>query len=153
MPKLAVTAAPASALTVQTRPETESHPLQPVNDDPGSGSAVNSSELPAPNCAEHVPGQSIPAGLEETAPDPAPARLTLTGSVKCAVAVLFASRATVQTSPDTESQPLQWSNPFSGSGVGVRSTSVSGRYEAVQVSPQSIPAGSDSTVPSPPARR
>ena len=52
-------------------------PLQPVNTEPASGVAVNTTEVPSPKSAAQVAPQVIPAGALVTVPVPVPALVTV----------------------------------------------------------------------------
>jgi hypothetical protein len=57
-------------------------PLKPTNRDDDPGVAVSVTMLPESNLAKQVPVlQLMPAGIEVTVPEPAPASVTLTGNV------------------------------------------------------------------------
>jgi len=68
-------------VTVQVAPETESHPLHPVNVDPSRGVAVRVTTVPEAYVAEQVYPQLIPAGLDDTRPLPFPVLFRVTVSV------------------------------------------------------------------------
>jgi hypothetical protein len=53
-------------------------PFQPANVEPGSGSAVSVTDVPAAKSAAHAPPQLMPAGSLVTVPVPAPSPSTLT---------------------------------------------------------------------------
>lgn len=59
--------------TVQVAAVPEQAPLQPEKVEPLAGAAVSVTDVPPSKFAEQVAPQSIPAGEEETAPDPVPA--------------------------------------------------------------------------------
>ena len=48
----------------------EQAPDQPANAEPGPATALRATVLPPHQRNEHVPPQSIPAGLEVTVPEP-----------------------------------------------------------------------------------
>jgi hypothetical protein len=52
-------------------------PVHPENVEPGAGDSPSVTRVPAGKAAEHVPGQSIPAGLLVTVPEPAPNSFTV----------------------------------------------------------------------------
>ena len=78
--KVAVTLCAAPIVTVHG-PVPEHAPPQPANVLPPFGVAVSVTLVPVTNALEHVPGQFTPAGLDVTAPVPAPAVATVSGNV------------------------------------------------------------------------
>src|SRR5690348_6293886 len=52
-------------------------PPQPMNLEDASGCAVSVSAVPTGKAMLHEPGQSIPAGMEVTRPEPVPLKLTV----------------------------------------------------------------------------
>ena len=64
-------------LTVQTCPDTASHPTQLVKDEPLFGTAVSVIVVPDAKLAPHVPAQLRPGGELVTVPDPLPAKSTV----------------------------------------------------------------------------
>jgi hypothetical protein len=82
--KLAVTERAASIVTLQVAAEPEQSPDQPAKTEPREAVAVSVTPLPSAKSALQAGAQLIPAGLEETEPEPAPASVTeslwLTGS-------------------------------------------------------------------------
>jgi hypothetical protein len=96
--------------------------------------------------------QSIPAGLEETEPLPAPARVTakvcVTGS-KPAVTERAALIVTVHVLELPEQSPDQPLKTDPGAAVAVSVTTAPWTKLALHVAPQLMPAGDESTVPEP----
>jgi hypothetical protein len=74
--KLAVTWRAASIVTLQVLELPEQSPDQPLKAEPGAAVAVRVTSVPSAKPAEQSEPQSIPAGLEETEPLPAPASVT-----------------------------------------------------------------------------
>jgi len=148
--KFAVTDLAASAATVQV-PAPAHDPLQPMNVEVPSETAVSVTEVPALKVYEQVPPQLIPAGDEVTVPPPVPVLAMLMPfwtTSKLAVADFAASTVTVQVAvplhaPD---QPVKIDVP---SAAGVRVTREPVVKLAEQVAPQAIPMGEDVMVPPP----
>jgi len=123
---VAVTDAAALIVTVHA-PVPEQAPLQPANVDPASGVAVSETEVPVLKLAVQVPGQVMPVGLLVTVPVPAPAVITVSGTlpgeVRSNVAMMLAPvvRSTVQVAPEALVQPVQPVNvdPAAGFAVSV----------------------------------
>jgi len=81
-PLLNVAVTLAAALTVTVQVPVPGHPvtpLQPANVDPSEANAVSVTAVPLGKPAEHVVagGQTIPAGLLVTVPDPVPGSVTV----------------------------------------------------------------------------
>jgi len=102
-------------------------PPQPAKLEPGSGFSLSASDEPVCTVVLQVPGQSIPAGLEVTRPEPLPVGETLTRTVpgggggsaeKEAMTLWSALRARSQVEVP-EHAPCQPSNfqPASGSAT------------------------------------
>jgi len=72
-PNVAVTVCAELIVTMQVPVPVQS-PLQPVNTRPASAVGVRLTEVPVAKLVEHVPPQSIPAGVDTS--DPPPALLT-----------------------------------------------------------------------------
>src|ERR687888_339247 len=126
-------------------------PLQPVNVEPAAAVAVSVTVVPSGKEAEQVAPQSIPAGELVTAPEPAPAFVTVSVcmiSAKSAVTARSWSMVTVQVPVPLQS-PLQPVKVEPASGVAVSVTVVPSAKEAEQVAPQSMPAGELVTEPEP----
>src|SRR5207237_514574 len=77
--KVAVTVVAALIVTLHVPVPVQPPPLQPANNEPDADVAVNVTTVPASYEAEHVAPQSMPAGLDVTAPLPAPALPTERG--------------------------------------------------------------------------
>jgi hypothetical protein len=75
--KVAVTLLSLSSGTVHEEAVPPQSPPQPPNAELESAAAVNVTDVPSGNGAEHVEPQSIPAGVELTAPPPLPLELTV----------------------------------------------------------------------------
>src|SRR5256885_7446535 len=132
-------------------------PLQPANVDAWAGVALKTTFVPSSNCAVQLAPQSIPAGLEEMRPAPAPEGVPVTlcvpgggGGIASKVTKIFVSAAILMAQPPRpEHPPPQPANRQPGSGTGGSTTRGASARVAQQVVPQSIPAGSDRTVPEP----
>src|SRR4051812_6479468 len=101
-------------------------PLQPVNAEPAAACACSTIVLVG--CAVHVPGQSMPAGVEMTLPEPVPVSCTVTrndggGAAKLAVTAWSASIVSVH-GPVPAQSPCHPLNEPPGSGPAVRTTAV-----------------------------
>jgi hypothetical protein len=122
----------------------EQAPLQPANWKPWSGVAVRATAVPLSKEALQVAPQSIPAGELVTLPLPplVTVRANWPGEVlaKLAVTLFAASTVTVQVAVP-EQAPLHPVNWYPLSGVAVRVTGVPLLKGALQVLPQSMPAG------------
>src|SRR5436190_5973660 len=95
--------------TLPVRPETESHPLQPLrNTEPNCGETVSVTVVPLTYGSEQSAPQLIPPGLDVTVPLPRPLLFTVSvnSSLNVAVTVRAALIVTVQDAPAAESQPL-----------------------------------------------
>jgi hypothetical protein len=109
---VAVTDFAASIVTWQV-PVPVHAPLQPEKIDPDAGVAVSVTEAPELKFAEHAEPQSIPAGDETTAPEPAPAFVTerakVPGAAVVKVAVTdFAAPIVTWHAPLPVHAPDQW---------------------------------------------
>ena len=101
---------------------------------------------------EQVAPQVIPAGLDETDPDPFPLLETFrlnVCSVNCAVTEVAAVTDTMQVPVPEHPPPDQPVNVEPVAGVAVSVTDVPYVKLFEQVAPQLIPAGLDVTVPLP----
>ena len=149
---VAVTLFAADMLTVQV-PVPAQAPLQPAKVLPVSGVALSVTVVPLLKLAAQVLPQSTPAGVDATRPEPVPDLLTVRGkavtaAVNVAVTLFAADMLTVQV-PVPEQIPLQPAKVLPASDVAVRVTVVPLLKLAVQVLPQSIPAGLEATRPEP----
>jgi len=95
--KLAVTEVAAFTVTVQVPVPVHPPPLQPVKVEPAAAAAVNVTDVPFANDAEHVAPHDMPVGLLVTVPLPAPALETVSVEVADAP-VPLTSRETVSPS-------------------------------------------------------
>jgi hypothetical protein len=93
----------------------------------------------------------IPGRLDVTVPLPVPAVVTVRARdiVKSGATVESRVRVTVQVGALPLQPPPQRSKTEPASGVAVRATVVFGSKDALHVAPQSIPAGSERTLPRP----
>src|SRR5690349_5605957 len=132
-------------------------PFQPAKVEPAAGVALKTTFVPSANCAVQLEPQSMPAGLEEMRPAPAPEGVTVTlclpaaaGATASKVTKTFVSATTLKAQPPRPEQPPpQPANCQPGSGTGVRTICVPSARAAEHVVPQSIPAGVDRTLPEP----
>src|SRR6267143_5682419 len=85
--KLACTSAVDASVQV---PVPRQAPPHPEKLESWAGWAVSATAVPDCAVMEHAPGQSMPAGLEVTRPEPVPLRTTLTWNVHGGVAVKVA---------------------------------------------------------------
>src|SRR5262245_38508421 len=119
--KVAVTWRAWSMFTWQG-PVPAQSPVQPANTEPWSGVAVRVTGLPASKAAWEVLAQAMPAGLEVSCPEPAPApdavRVT-ERRVKVAVTVRAWSIVTWQ-GPVPAQSPVQPAKTEVASGLGVK---------------------------------
>jgi len=148
--KVAVTVVAAFKVTEQVPVPEQPPPLQPVKIEPLAGVAVSVTNVPLSNEAEQVAPQSIPGGSEVTVPLPVPALLLVRLTVwrlKVAVTVVAAFRVTEHVAVPEQPPPLQPVKIEPLAGVAVSVTTVPVSNEAEQVAPQSIPGGSEVTVP------
>src|SRR4051812_41852489 len=154
--KAAPTCRSAKAVSWQL-PAPEHAPVQPEKVEPDAGVAVRTTLAPSSNRAEQAAPQSIPAGAEEIRPEPAPDGVTVTvclpagaGGIATKVTNTFVSVVSLTAHPPRPVQPPpQPANLQPGSGAGVSTTCAPSASSAEQVSPQSIPAGLERTVPDP----
>jgi len=111
--KVAVTLRAADMETVHVPVPAQPAPLQPENVEPEVGVAVSVTDWLESYEAEHVEPQLMPAGLEETVPEPVPALLTVSAkvwSVKVAVTLRAAFMATLHVLVPEQPSPLQPEN-------------------------------------------
>src|SRR5437588_9793627 len=127
-------------------------PPQPWKLQPLAGVAVRVTGVPALKLALQLAPQSIPAGVLVSLPWP-PATYTASVYViwvKLAVTLSAASMVRLQVPVPLHAPPQPWkSQPLAGAAVRV--TGVPELKLALQVAPQSIPAGELVTLPWPPA--
>jgi hypothetical protein len=161
--KFALTVLAALMLTVQVPVPEQPPPLQPVNVAVEDGMAVKVTSVPLLNDATQVAPQLIPAGELMTVPGPHPDRSAVSAKVevgvdgvevellrlKFAFTDIAALMLTVQVPVPEQPPPLQPVNVAVEDGMAVKVTSVPLLNDAVQVAPQSIPAGELVTVPGP----
>jgi hypothetical protein len=130
-------------------------PPQPAKVDVASGVGVRVTVVPAYTDARHVTGQLIACGCDEDVTDPLPVPLKGKAmvnacSIRLNVAVTDLDPLIVTTHGAVPVQPpLHPSNVEVASGVAVRVTSVPVSNTATQLVPQSIPEGTEATVPPP----
>ena len=70
--KMALTDRAFAIVTVHVAPDTESHPVQPVNSESAAAVAVSVTCEELTNVPEHPAGQLMPAGADVTVPPPLP---------------------------------------------------------------------------------
>lgn len=148
--KVAVTDLAASIVTVQV-PVPVQVPDQPVKSESDVGAAERVTMVPTAKVAVQLAPQLIPAGDDVTVPLPLPVLATPNEKVlvKVAVTDLPAFMVTVQVTPLALSHPAHAVKIESAAGVAVRVTTVPVTKAPEQVTPQSIPAGEEVTVPAP----
>ncbi len=127
-------------------------PLQPAKVAPPEGTAVSETELPVGKLAKQLSPHVIPLGLLVTVPAPVPdfvtvKRAVLTAALKMAATVELG--VAVQGPVPEQPPPLHPANEEPAAGAGVNVTGAPASNCAVQVPPQSMPAGVDVTVPLP----
>jgi len=121
---VAVTLRAADIATVHVPVPEQPAPLQPVNVEPAVGDAESVTDRLESNDAEHVAPQLIPAGLDETVPEPVPALLTVSAKV-WRVNVAVTERAAVMETvhvPVPVHAPLHPVNVEPAVGDAVRTT-------------------------------
>jgi hypothetical protein len=128
-------------------------PLHPVNAEPEAGVGVKVTCVPLANMKVHAVPQSIPAGELVTAPEPFPARATVsvTGfciAVNVAVTAVLLSIVTTQLAAPLQA-PDHPVNEYPLAGAAVRVTLEVAPNGAAQEVPQLIPDGLLTTVPDP----
>src|SRR5262245_23485840 len=150
--KRAVTVVLAVSVTLQVPVPEQPPPLQPAKVEPVAGVTLRVTTVPLLNEAEQVAPQLIPAGSEVTVPRPVPVLVTERVNLcraDVAVTVVSAFKVTVQVVLVPEHPPLHPVKVDPVVGVAASVTNVPLSREAEQVAPQSIPEGSDVTVPLP----
>lgn len=144
---VAVKAVAALTVTVQA-PVPEHAPLHPPNIELAPADAVSVTCVPWAKLAEHVVGQSMPAGLLFTVPGPETLTVSPCVGLNCAVTALAAITATLQV-PIPEHAPLHPLKIELARGEAVSVTSVPRAKLAEHVVGQLIPAGLLVTFPGP----
>ena len=147
---MAATARASDRLTEHVRAVPLQAPLQPENVHPVVGVAVNVTAVPLLNALVQVPPQLMPLGDDTTVP--VPLRVICSGWViraKVAVTLRAAPIVTVQVPVPLHPLPLQPVRRMPSPGTAVSVTVLPSGCELLQVLPQSIPAGSDTTAPVP----
>lgn len=126
-------------------------PPQPVKTQPAAGAGFSVTLVPVSNEAEHVGAQEMPAGLDVTEPEPLVVTVSCVfGWIKFAVIVVSAPSVTAQEPvPVHVAAPLHPVNVKPFAATALRTTVLPPANVALHVAPQSIPAGSDVTVPLP----
>src|SRR5688572_9264530 len=133
-------------------PVPEQSPPQPRKVEPGLAVAPSTTVDRYANGSLQSLPQLIPIGVDVTRPLPLPVLLTATGRgsrSKVAVTDRPLSMVTGQVVLVPEQSPPQATKRESAAGLAVRLTSVPGEYCAEQVAPQSMPAGLETTLPTP----
>jgi len=148
--KVAATLSAAFIVTLQAVPLHA--PLQPLKLQPEAGMAARLTCVPAAKLALQVAPQLMPAGMLVTVPLP----LSLTarvneGEVFCVKVARTLSAAFIVTlqAPLPPHAPLHPLKFQPNAGVAVRVTGVPAAKLALQLAPQSMPAGALATVPLP----
>jgi hypothetical protein len=142
----------AAVIEVVQVPEPVHAPLQPANVEPLAAAAVSVTDVPLAKLAVHVVPQLMPVGDDVTVPVPVPAFVTASEKVDAPLNVAVTARAAVidvVQAPVPVHAPLQPANvePLAATAVSV--TDVPLAKFALQVAPQSTPAGDEVTVPAP----
>src|SRR5947208_1855305 len=83
--KIAVTDRTFTIVTVHVAPDSESQPVQPLKVELAAEAAVSVTCELLKNDALHVDGQLIPAGEDDTAPEPSPCRTTASDTMSATV--------------------------------------------------------------------
>ncbi|WP_197028781.1 MULTISPECIES: hypothetical protein [unclassified Methylibium] len=139
--------------TVQLGPAPVQAPPQPVNTWPAAGVALNTTLVLTAYAALHALPQSMPAGCERTVPPPPTDTLSENvdagGGLKLAVTVRDACIETVQVLAVPAQSPPQPLKTRPAAGVAVSVTDVALSKPALQLAPQLMPAGEDTTLPLP----
>src|SRR5207248_2974614 len=102
-------------------------PLQPANVEPCAGVTLKTTLAPSSNCAVQLAPQSIPAGLDEMRPAPAPDGVTVTlclpgggaGTAAKVTKTLVSAVSFTAQPPRPEHPPPQPANRQPASGKGV----------------------------------
>lgn len=147
--KVAVTAFEAFIVSEQPRPPVQA-PLQPVNMEPASATAVSVMMLFGVKGALQVAPQLMPAGVLVTVPPPVPALVTVIwgGGPNSAVTLEALFIVTLQA-PMPVHAPLQPTKVDRPEGVAVSMTVEAAGKSALHVAPQLMPAGELVTEPVP----
>lgn len=147
--KVAVTATAFAALMVQAAVP-EQAPDHPAKVEFAAGTAFRVTEVPALKVEEHVCPQLMPAGLLVITPVPGPATDTANdrGPEKVAPTLVSPFRTMVHFAVP-EQAPDQPEKMLEAAGLAVRVMDVPGAKGALQVVPQSMPAGALVTLPEP----
>jgi hypothetical protein len=151
--KFAVTFFATSIVTTHVVDVPLHAPLHPPNVLLPSGMAVSVTTVPLGKLAEHVPGQSIPGGVDPTAPPPVPAIVTASpttaGGANVAVTLRAAFIVTTHVVDVPEHAPLQPVNVPPAFGTAVSVTAVPPVKLSVHVPGQLMTPGAPVTVPGP----
>jgi len=148
---VAVTVRAALIVTVQVPVPEQPPPDHPAKSESLAGAAVSVTVAPEVNVNAHVAPQLIPAGDEVTVPLPAPAGATVNVNCGTKLAVTVAVAFIVTTHCPVPEQPAPdhpW-NTEPDTAAAVRVTCEFVVKAAVQVAPQSMPAGDEVTLPEP----
>ncbi|MFO1213819.1 MAG: hypothetical protein U1E72_04325 [Burkholderiaceae bacterium] len=128
-------------------------PDQLANCCPADAVAVSITLVPSPKGALQVLPQSMPTGCERTAPPPASVTLSVRCTAGAGANTTFTLRAwlivTVQLVPAPVQAPPQPLSTWPAAGVALSTTLVLAAKGALQVLPQSMPAGCERSVPLP----
>ena len=154
-PLLNVAVTGVAAVTVTTHVPEPEHPppVQPANVEPSAATAVNVTLVPLAKFAEHVVGQTIPAGALITVPLPVPISLTVSAKLfvvlNVAVTGVVAVTVTTQVPVPEHPLPLQPANVEPSAATAVSVALVPLAKFAEHVVGQLIPVGALVTVPVP----
>src|SRR4029079_10059963 len=148
---VAVTVRSAPIATIQAPVPLHPLPVHPMNADPLVGVALSVTVLPVSKTVVQTLPQKIPLGSLVTMPVPDPplftvSRFVAAGTMNRAVTVAFACTA---QGPVPEQAPPQPANAEPGAAAAFKDTFVPCGNWLSHVDPQSMPAGSDVTVPLP----
>nr|WP_209383780.1 hypothetical protein [Rhizobacter sp. AJA081-3] len=139
--------------TVQVATAPAQAPDQPENRCPVAGVAVRTTLVPSPKLALQAVPQSTPTGCERTEPSPVRLTLSVRRTGGAAANTTLTLRAwfivTVQVVPAPVQAPPQPLSTWPVAGVALSDTVAPDGNAALQVAPQSMPAGCDRSVPLP----
>jgi len=140
-------------VTVQLGPAPVQAPPQPLSTWPAPGVALSTTLALAAKGALQVLPQSMPAGCERTVPLPVTVtpsvKLEDGGALKLAVTVRAACIVSVQLAAVPVQSPPQPPKTWPLAGVALSVTEVAGSKRLLQLAPQSMPAGAETTRPLP----
>lgn len=127
-------------------------PIHPVNVEPASAVAVRVTGVFRLNTPVQVPPQEIPAGEDDTVPEPVPDLTTVNAgwvALKLAVQSVFAPMASAAFAEVPVQAPDQPRKVEPAGTAATSLTTVPGTKSAAQAAPQEMPAGVDVIGPAP----